>query len=531
MYKVFLVDDEPFILDGLKTILNWKEYGFEIAGQALDGLDALNAPEIDQADIVITDITMPGLDGLTLIQKLKARKPSTKYIILSGYNEFEFVKQAITLGIENYLLKPINVKELLLTLANTLEKLEYIRYREINEMRANNILRDNILYRWVTDRINPMELRERASILQLSLDHPVYGASIIKVSPDEQEADGNAPDTWASCFSEIYDLCSTILVQNQFQQCFSNYDGEIIFIYGASVGTGAQSIMLEKLENVRQTIMERYSIDFFITVGDFQTGFMNLHKSYSNAKSMQEYRLVYASKKIYLYDEENRNQSAGSLSPIDHRKCAKLIAERDKTALYQYIDEVFNHVTSFPLITPYTLLNHCIELIIAINTASENLGHSHSLNGGYWELFRSIAGLTSIDLLKNRIKEVADMAIHNLAAGEEKMSPVIRQVLGFINEHYTDEFSLKTLGYELNINPVYLGQLFQKETGALFNDYVNKLRMQKAMQLLLNTNLKAIDVSRKVGFTDPNYFFRQFKKYLGVSPTDFRAGRHPVHGE
>ena len=112
--------------------------------------------------------------------------------------------------------------------------------------------------------------------------------------------------------------------------------------------------------------------------------------------------------------------------------------------------------------------------------------------------------------------------LNRFSSVDQKKSPVIKQVLNYINLHYQDELSLKMLGSMFNVNSTYLCQLFQKETGYLFSDYVNRFKIEKARQMLLNTNLRAIEISKKSGFSDPNYFFKQFKKYVGVSPRELR---------
>lgn len=161
MYKVFIVDDEPFIIEGLYDILDWASFGLEIVGHAENGRQALEALASIPADLLITDISMPVMDGLSLIAEARKLHQELKVIILSGFNEFDYLKEGMKLGIENYLLKPINVEELESTLRNTVEKMNSMKSDELYDAFDMQILKDNTLYRWLTGQIGEAEFRER----------------------------------------------------------------------------------------------------------------------------------------------------------------------------------------------------------------------------------------------------------------------------------------------------------------------------------------------------------------------------------
>ena len=130
--------------------------------------------------------------------------------------------------------------------------------------------------------------------------------------------------------------------------------------------------------------------------------------------------------------------------------------------------------------------------------------------------------MVQIKHLKKYLESAAFKAIDIISSGRNKISPIIKQVLNHIKTHYHEDIGLKVLGQQFNINSVYLGQLFQKETGELFTDYVNRFKMKKAKDMLLNTNMKVVEISQKVGFSNPNYFYTQFRKYMGMSPSEVR---------
>ena len=196
---------------------------------------------------------------------------------------------------------------------------------------------------------------------------------------------------------------------------------------------------------------------------------------------------------------------------------------KDKEGVNTFIDSVFYNLQNSPGITPSNIQNCCIEMIIHINRTVQNFEYTNPLKeNDYKEMFLSLIHLHTFEQLKLLIKDIAENAINCLISDNSHLSPIVRHVMNYIDSNYGQELSLKTLGQKFNASPAYLGQLFQKEVGQQFNEYINQFRMEKAKQLLLNTNLTATEISKKIGFNDSNYFFRLFKKYVGVSPSELR---------
>lgn len=522
MYKVFLVDDESIILEGLRHIINWRDYELEIVGQSTSGTDALSFLKTKNVDILITDIKMPQMDGLTLINEVKKKSPGTKFIVLSGYNEFDFVKKGIILGIENYLLKPINVEELKSTLKNTIKKIKSSFYMELNYNENFNTLKNNILYRWVTGCIDHIELKNRSELLHMNIECSFYTVCIVKAA---FRSDFNGDSSDIPPFSTIYSRIYSITFQKDFYICFDSLEKNFILLYGTDSPDSDVEFLNSKLSDLIKDLNDISGLDVFITVGEFEKGFANVYKSFSQAKNMQEYRLLNAAgSKIYFYSCPNNDSfEEKSHYKADYNLFTKLLLSKNKEGVNDFIDSVFCNLQKCPKITPSDIHNYCIEMIIHINKTVWNFEYANiQKENDYKEIFISLLNLHTLDQLKSFIKNIAENALNCLISDNEHLSPVIRQVMNYINSNYAQELSLKTLSHKLNINPAYLGQLFQKETGQPFNEYINYFRMEKAKQLLLNTNLTATEISKKIGFNDPNYFFRLFKKKMGIPPSELR---------
>lgn len=521
--KVFLVDDEPFILDGLQTIINWNEYGMEIAGQAGNGLDALNYISRNRIDILMTDITMPVMNGIELIESVKKISPDIRYIVFSGYNDFEYVREGIKLGIENYLLKPLNVHELVSTLQNTAMKIHKSAITEAYIKRDREILRDNILYRWVTNSIDPSELSERAEIADINLGYSYYAVSLIKVLPDTIDSAASGTMLHHHAIYEVSGRCRSLTGQTGCAISFCNLDGDIVIIYGTDSGTKSRCGVNEFIEEVNANLHSMAGMSFVITCGSLQPSFLNIHISYENAKKLLEYRLVYNGEVIDYDCIQKISACRNADLDIDYNALSIMLVNGRTSDVPGFINKVFENLAGFGNIAPDVIINCSMEIISHINeTINEFGGSSETEEWSYRDLISGLSDQGSIVQLKKYLETAACKAIGVISPGRSRISPVIRQVINYVNTHYHEDIGLKALAELFKKNPVYLGQLFQKETGELFTDYVNKFKMKKAREMLLNSSMKVAEISRKVGYSNSNYFCTQFRKFMGISPSEVR---------
>ena len=431
MYKVLIVDDEPFILDGLKHVINWEEHGLEIIASAKNGIEALEIMEKSKVDILITDIKMPKMDGLELMRNIKQKNLNMKTIILSGYSEFDYAREAARLGIENYLLKPIEEEELSATLLTTVEKLEVELKNKLEQISGLEIIKRNILYRWVTGSIADSELKQRSDMVGIDLCSNFYLAGLIKISANHanQPVCGNDPDIQQGEYSDIgllqltiCSMCKDIIKAYGNNKVFNSLNGEPVIIFSWNEQDYNYQEVMELLSHCVESIKEKLRLDIKAFIGSIEQDYMSISKSYNNAVTLAEQY---------------------SLNPHDS--------------------------------------------IIDWSSSSNFIQANQELN----------------------------IKAHNF-------SPLIKKVLNYIDTFYHDEISLKTLSVVFDVNPAYLGQLFKKETGDMFTNYLNGIRIEKAKEMLVNTDFKASEIGLKTGYTNPNYFYNIFYKHNGMYPTEYR---------
>jgi two-component system, response regulator YesN len=415
MYKVLLVDDEPLILQGLKCIVKWEELNLEVAATASNGSEALSILQNQEIDILITDIRMQNVNGLELIKSIREQNKNIKCIVLSGYSEFNYVKEAAKLGIENYILKPVDKNELLSTLTTTVNKIENESTKVLVDQEGFNIIRNNILSRWISNDIEDNELYERASLLDINIRFNEYMVAIVKpLNPPALQINHQSNHQINEknlIRSSVIDICVKQLSDHGLGIVFLNLSGNIILLFHGDHLFEIQDNITSLLSNCISDITSFLGLNAFISVGSIEKGYRNVPESYHIAKK--------------IFDNTQTNDS-------------------------------------------YSLIKH------------EN----------------------SEDI---------------------KVSSIIRKAIEYVNENYAKDINLSTIAYAFDINSFYLGQQFKKELGESFTNYINKIRIEKAKELLLSSTLKTVDIAKKVGYSNTNYFSTIFKKTTGFTPSEFKG--------
>ncbi|PKR86348.1 response regulator transcription factor [Heyndrickxia camelliae] len=497
MYNVFLVDDEPLIIDGLKVLIPWKDLDLQVIGTAHNGKEALKKLEESPCDILLTDIKMPEMDGLALINRLKRVHPGTKCVVLSGFQEFEYVKEGLSLGIENYLLKPVNEQELMSTLRNAVEKLEKSSVDE----EAYFVLRDNTIWRWLNEDIDSKEWRDRLELYQLQFDE--CDTTVLVIQLMENDSLGS---------EELYTL-RTHIEKKLENVCIVNPEGEFVVL----VTSHNQEECSKKIKTI-EVLLEQEGIDYFIFKGSTVAYMNECYQSLSVAKKLTSFRLLLKGSCVISEDDMNPYKEGYIENHESIQQIIKWVVTKESSQAIKEVKRIikeFGNQVSF--ISPHGIQSFAIELVTSIQT--EVMKHpSEKIT----EYVREIISVQSLGNLEDLLVSYIESTVRHLQEQSENGSPIIQSVLKFIQEHYHEEQSLKTLSQKFHVNSIYLGQLFHKETGYIFSDYLNQLRIHHAKELLKDTYNKVGDIGKQVGYSDSTYFYKQFKKIIGVTPKEYR---------
>ncbi|MFC4809757.1 response regulator transcription factor [Paenibacillus sp. GCM10023250] len=556
MYKVLLVDDEPFITEGLSDAVDWSAFGLEVVGTAEDGDEALRRIIEVCVDLLITDISMPILTGLELIRRARLIRPQLKVIILSGYNEFDYLKEGMRLGIENYLLKPIRFEELEATLADTVRKLDADKPMPVFGEDEIGILRDNVLTRWANGRIAFPELAERAALLGIDLTKPFAAFAIVRFGPPagagtEQggpaggaegslDAGGGAGATPAGAappgatpegayrpgavpaFPILAADAAALTAEGEADGLsfvpFLNEDEDFTVACCCINGGEADHAKVAKSLARLADRWERRGLAPRIALGGLAPA-ADAAASFAQARRAQQFFLVLPDRRLLDYAAISRETSAVPAELFDWDAYAKPILAKDKDELQARIARDFAAIRTAGGLSPARARAAAVELIILMKMEVDKLGRADAA-----ELFRDVldraAGAIALEDVEGAVRAAAFFAADSFAG--EDMSPVIKQALRYIHEHYAEALTLKSLGGQFHIHPNYLGQLFHKQTGETFTDYLNKYRIERAKELLADSRLKVNEIARQVGYWETGYFYKQFKKHVGMVPGDYK---------
>lgn len=496
MYNIFIVDDEPFIIEGMKALVQWEDYGLHVVGNASNGSEALKKIENVHVDILLTDITMPVMDGLQLISKVKERNSNIKCIVLSGYQEFNYVKKGMELGIENYLLKPVNEQELHFTLQNCVEKIE----KSAKNGEAYTILRDNTIWRGLNQEIDEREWRERIKLYNLEFGFANLAAILIHFS---EKLEGTYLNKLRFEIEKVFRSV-----------CIINPDGELI--------------LLARLENIEQKLEKLNQLHAFLKVevpcihylseGTLVHSIKDIHASYDHAKELASYRLVLNESQIITDDLIKQYSDTTISTTFEIEDLKRFIVSQKKEMAFRWIKGTFEQIAqSSKRVSPTSIRSFAIDIITSVQKEVNDQATNQVA------IVKNILESHSLEHLSSIVSEYISVVFEKIEAKIVHQSPVIQSVINYIQESYHEELSLKTLSYKFHMNPIYLGQLFQKETGFVFSEYINHIRLEKAKQLLRDTHVKAGKIGKTVGYSDSAYFYKQFKKVVGITPSAWRA--------
>lgn len=517
MYNVLLVDDEPFIVDGLEVLINWDELNLNVIGKAYNGEEAYNFMRYNHVDILVTDIRMPKLTGLELIGQAKTLCSDCYFIVLSGYTDFEYVKESVKLGIENYLTKPVNTNELEQTLKNIVDKLdnETKKIPFSSDNQEWHILRGNILSRWVNHAITAEELLNRSDLLNIIINSTAYSVAVINV-----QLSGPAN----SKISQIYNLCYNYIKSDTSIMSFEDTQGNFVLICAHEPYPGRHEYLLNLLKEIQHNI-RNLNVTSHITLGPTVSSYKDIADSYDVAMKLFEYFMIYPNKQILCSDIiEGPSAQLNKPFDVDHNYIASCLLSKEDEALFDYMDQIFEKCVSTQGINPSHMRLVVTEILLNLynSVSSQSILFHNDMIHQHSKLLHKLHDIHHLDLLKEALKGYFMFIINQVEQKEYARSPVVNQIMHYIHKHYDQELSLKTLSLKYNINSAYLGQLFKKETGVSFPNYINNYRVEMAKDYLNETNLKTSQIAKKVGFIDPNYFYRIFKKYAGMSPTDYK---------
>ena len=545
LYRIILVDDEEEVRKSIIRKIDWTAVGFAVVGDAENGEDALEKIENLEPDVVLTDIRMPYMDGLTLAERIRQKYPSMKIVIFSGYDDFEYAKQAIKLNVTEYILKPVNVEELTAILKRIKTNLD----EEIEQKRNVNLLRENykrslpiLREQFLKDLISrPMD-GETVQTLLREYDIPLAGAKkwiaiAVELELEQELTQEEAPLP----LHEEKNLIPISVMQILSENLKPSYRFSLLSFSGSAdakiAGIAAidennsQTELINILGDICKEIRKTLKVPVTIGIGHSAQKLENISRSFQSALDALGYRSVVGTgSTIYINDVEPG--IGGKLQFGSEEESALIQAikfgpeEKIRETVRGIVDRMNEARVHARQQQAYivSVANCMIQLIQQYDLNMEEIFAEDPLGPDPFTVIQSMLNRENFSrwLFQTALK------INNALSRERDYAArqVIEKAKQYIMDNYQDPgLSVEQICRYLHMSPAYFSTMFKKATGQTYIAYLTEVRLNKAVELLNMTDEKTYVIASQVGYQEQNYFSYVFKKRFGVSPTKFRGSR------
>lgn len=534
MYRAIICDDEETVRNGLKKHFDWNGHKIEIVGIFEDGIPAFEYMKTHEVDIIITDVRMIHMDGIILAQKASVLYPEVKVLFISGYADVEYLKEALKIDAVDYILKSIDLNELDGVVTKLVKQLDKERsdqnlIREMEEKleKSMPLLRVRLLEELVREHSDQEEsLEQRVHFLNLPLDSSTR--YVILVMRIRHRSRRKILDP----LSEKEKQEISIVVEEAFADILDNYGANVAFKENLMEYVAVLTVpdeeyeqnLLDAAEELYGEILRRTQIEISVGISEPFQGLCNIQKGYADAcEAISRSYLV--RQDIPVSVKKYRDDDTKSLKEQAEKEISRGILGGDVQAAKQALTHVMQYVRKIE--NENTRQNFMISLLLLPaqlmnNMKPENMG-VYASQTCLLTVFLQCGGINEQeDMLFSLYEEITE---HLKKMSSPHTNTVVECVCQIIAKRYMEQLSVTSLAEMVNLTPAYLCVLFKQAMGKTINEYLTQERMKQAKELLANSNIHLYDVCYKVGYFSPSYFSRIFKKYVGMTPREYRESR------
>ena len=528
MIKVLLTDDEPFILQGLKMLIDWEELGCEVVSMASNGKEAYEYIVNNQIDLLITDIKMPEMNGIELLRELRTNGyKDIDAIILSGYKDFEYAMKGMEYGCAGYVLKPVEKEEITTLIKKiTKKKNELIQESMQKESMEKAFLDRNIIAVLFGkfDEKNVQYVKEHMRLSDIIRFAGIEFISAEKVEEfDETEI--------RQIHRDLYTFCGELLGENSSHVVFDTSSDqnshEIGLILCDYMYKEKKATEEEYLLYLRDEISSKFKLPIRILAGKQVNGIKNLSKSYSAVRILKSFQGFRPKKDIYFYEDEVQvNHGGGVLCKQYIDDLIRAIELNSHKDINYSVSELFKEMRRLGITSETIKLNMDYLLFGLIHLAT-----SQDDQVDQEEILQYISESSFHEgVLRGSSEHLASFAIEYAEYLTQLRKNVSGSILDDIEDeikkNYMNNISLRELSKKFYINSSYLGQLFKKKYDMSFKDYLTVYRINEAALLLVGTDEKITKIAEMVGYKDNDYFVRKFIEIKGCTPSKYRKNKN-----
>ncbi len=536
MLKLVIADDEVKTLEGIEECLDWSGLGMEIAGRARNGLSALELVRKLEPDILMTDIKMPRLDGIELSMLLREEFPRLKIIFITGYADLSYIKSAFKYDVIDYILKPIDPDELEEVIAKTadkcrLEKKMDDRSRELEAKIRQSLplLREKFFQLLISGEIKDRdEILERMAFLEVDLPENGYSMAVI-VNIDDfylLSASRSVREMQLLSYSAV-NVAAEVVNSAARGAAFESGQNEFtcIICFPADADEPSIEEKVDAIANgIRSELNKYLDLSVTIGIGEWVDRIDRVASSYQSAKyAINQKMLVGKNKIIYNSGIKLENETE---NPLDARDAEDLLialrlgsCERAEAA----VNGIFERLGRVKTADRQYIHGGCLQLVSLINrVVNESGGSAPEEHINLYDMVSHLFRLETVEDLKVYILSACGSVCGNIASRQSSSSKkVIEDIKTIIYEKYGEDITINSIARDVYLTPSYICLLFKQETGETINGFLTRYRIEKAKEIMSGRTAKLYEICRQVGYSDPKYFSKIFKKYTGMNPSEY----------
>ncbi|WP_312103985.1 response regulator [Lachnoclostridium sp.] len=534
MFHILLVDDEPLVRLKMKALTDWERHGYEITGEASDGTEALKILEQKEFDIVLVDISMPGMDGITLIREMKEKNLEPQILMLSAYNDFHFVREAFTLGAIDYVMKnEVSVEKML----NLFQKCkENLKNRAVQKERQHISYRveqaqlmEELLLKEVT-----IDLKERMKASKLKLSEKNLVVACILIDHYQLLEERHDEVVLLNMQKRISTMLEQKTQEYQLGEIVSLNPKSFVYLMSFPKEVSQQAIQYKIqsiLTNISCCFRQYFNLSVSCGVSSVTDGFHHVKKLYAQALETAQLRMVYGTGRIL--GENERTQISKDYDEFDRALLHDIVvslSEDTKEKLKELLLEFEKRVKELCLLSTAKAVSFYSGIMYELVSELGQKGIKISeLFEEKIDFYKELSAFETLDEMNQWFRSLVQDIYDRLNQGKTTQNYKLKNAMKYINKHYTEGISLRQVSDYCEVSESYLSRLFTEQIGESFINYLTGLRIKLAKKLMEETNEPIGDIGKHVGYENQEHFSRMFKKITGKSPSSFRNEFMNVH--
>lgn len=540
MFKLLLADDEADVREGVIQEIDWQKEGFEVVGTAENGNEALELIEKFMPDVVVTDIKMPFMDGLQLSETVRKQYPTTKIIILTGFDEFEYAQKAIKLHIDEYVLKPFSAQDLLQAIekvkakiADEIAEKENVQALQEHYRKSLPVLREVFLASLINQVSAEHDIREKAGNYQLDLDGKQYLIATASMDHPGDDARLSQPKEKELLLFAMKNIAEEVMNRHNRAIVFIHHDRLVLLIVcGHEQREAMLAPALSALEEIRHSVEKYLRQTMTVGVGTVRSDLTEIPYSYDDSVSALDYRFILGNNRIILIDDVEERSAVDHLrfDELKEHALIRCLKVGTLSELKEIVEDLCKQIAD-----AHVSIKDCQIYLLEILTTILKVAKSANLDvdellGGSFHLFAEINKFHTLQEAQTWIIAVCSKIMNSIANDRQSSYKyLVEKAIAYTREHFHEsDISINKVCNHLHISTGYFSSIFKKETKMTFVSYLMQIRMEAAKEYLRTTDLKAFEIAEKVGYADPNYFSFSFRKMFGISPKEYKNSSREV---